>query len=92
MRDSIEKPIVSRALIRANTHYYEYQDAVKLVELCRNEGIPVLGIDSFIVTETRTQPFIEHSIDLSYCGETHDKAKAFLDQKRDFGFVFEVVY
>ena len=92
MRDSIEESIISRAVIRANTHYYEYQDAIELVELCRQEGIPVLGIDSFIITETKTQPFLEHSVDLSDCEDTHDKATVFLEQKKEYGFLFEVVY
>ena len=92
MRASIEESIISRAVIRANTHYYEYQDAVKLVELCRQEGIPVLGIDSFIITETKTQPVMEHSIDISYCEDTYVKAKAFLESKKGYGFLFEVVY
>ena len=92
MKDSIEQPIISNAIIRANTHYYEYQDALKLVELCRKNGVQVLGVDSFIITETTTQPFMEHSIDLSYCENSHEKAKDFIYQKRKCGFRFEVVY
>ena len=92
MREDIEMPILSRALIRGNTHYYKYQDAIRLIELCYKNKLPVLGIDSFIVTEKRTQPFMEHSIDLSGCKDSYEIAKAFLDSKEKYGFVFEVVY
>lgn len=92
MRENIEQPILSRALIRGNTHYYEYEVAIKLIELCQQNEIPILGIDSFIVTETRTQPLMEHSIDLSDCKDSYETAKAFLNLKKEYGFVFEVVY
>ena len=92
MKDDIESSIVSNAIIRAKTHYYEYDDALNLIGRCQEASIPVLGIDSFIVTATRTQPFIEHSIDLSYSKNSYKEAKSFLQTKKDMGFVFEVVY
>ncbi len=92
MRGNIEQSILSKAIIRGNTHYYEYKNAIELVDICHQNGLPVLGIDSFVVTETKTQPFMEHSIDLSDSQDSHETAKAFLNLKKDLGFVFEVVY
>lgn len=92
MRDNIEQSFLSRAIIRGYTHYYKYEDAIKLIELCQKNEVPILGIDSFIVTETRTQPLLEHSIDFSDSKDSYEKAKGFLKSKEEYGFVFEVVY
>ncbi len=89
---NIEHPILSKAIIRGNTHYYDYENAIELVNICQQNGLTILGIDSFIVTETKTQPFMEHSIDLSDSQNSYKDAKAFLNLKKDLGFVFEVVY
>lgn len=92
MNMNIEHPILSKAIIRGNTHYYGYENAVELIDICQQNGLPVLGIDSLIVTETKTQPFMEHSIDFSDSLNSYEDAKAFLNLKKDLGFVFEVVY
>jgi len=89
---NIEHRILSKAIIRGNTHYYGYENAIELVNICQHNGLTILGVDSFIVTETKTQPFMEHSIDLSDSQNSYEDAKAFLNLKKDLGFVFEVVY
>jgi hypothetical protein len=92
MSMNIEQPILSKAIIRGNVHYYAYENAIELVDICQRNRLPILGIDSLIVTETKTQPFMEHSIDLSDSQNSYKDAKAFLDLKKNLGFVFEVVY
>ena len=74
---------------------YTYDNALRLVALCEQHGIPILGIDSFIVTETKTQPYMSHSVDFSSIEDkqcTFDMARNFLKSKQLYGFVFEVVY
>ena len=85
MREDIEEQILSKAILRGNNHYYEYQDAIELVEICHENGLRILGIDSFIVTERKTQPFMEHSIDLSDSKDSYKTAKDFLNLKKIVG-------
>jgi hypothetical protein len=98
MKDNVEQSIVHKAIIRGGIHFYMYSDALELIDICEKNGYPILGIDSFIVTEKKTQPFLEDSIDFSNSENTalfeksYESAKEFLKSKRSFGFVFEVVY
>lgn len=98
MNNYIEKDVVANATIRGGTYLYEYNDALKLVMLCEQQGLPILGIDSFVVTETKTIPYMEHSIDFSDVANTTEKentftlARKFLQDKQKRGFLFEVVY
>lgn len=99
----MEQSIISKAIIRANTHYYRYDDAIELINICQQNNRSILGIDSFIVTETRTQPFMEHSVDFTSSSpaihsmianpeDSYDLAREFLKTKQNYGFVFEIVY
>ncbi len=69
-------------------------DALARIESARQQRRPVLGIDSFIVTETTTQPLMEHILDLSVGGlpdDTWSEARRFVEQRKESGFMFEVV-
>jgi len=92
MTENIELSLISNAIIRGNKHLYCFADALSLVEICHQNNIKVLGIDSFLITETKTQPFLEHSVDFSGIKDTYEVAKEFLEKKKDFGFMFEIVY
>lgn len=92
MNNDLEASILSKSAIRGGLHLYKYNEAIKLIELCRQSHLPVLGIDSFKITTTKTEPFLDHSVDLSECKNSHEAAKEFLESKKMLGFVFEVVY
>jgi hypothetical protein len=69
-------------------------DALAFIESARQQQRPVLGVDSFVVTETTTQPLMEHILDLSVGGlpaDTWSEARRFVEQRRDSGFMFEIV-
>ena len=69
-------------------------DALAFIETARQQRKPVLGIDSFIVTKTTTQPLMDHILDLSVGGlpaDTWSEARRFVEQRKDSGFLFEVV-
>lgn len=69
-------------------------DALALIETARQQQQPIFGIDSFIVTESTTQPMMEHILDLSVGGLPDDpwsEARRFVQERRDLGFMFEVV-
>ena len=61
---NIEQPILSKAIILAMSIIMRIE-CHRVVDICQRNRLPILGIDSLIVTETKTQPFMEHSIDLS---------------------------
>ncbi len=88
----IEEKIISNAIICGGIHYYIYEDAVRLIELCEENKIQVLGIDSFTISSNKTVPHMEHSIDLSNDPNAYNNARAFLKSKELFDFLFEVVY
>jgi len=97
LRD-LEDTIISRAIIRGGIHFYKYEDALILISICEQNNRKILCIDSFIVSESTTQPFLEHSIDFSNIenialyANSFESAKEFLRSKMSNGFVFEVVY
>ena len=69
-------------------------DALAFIEAARQQQRPVLGVDSFLVTETITQPLMEHILDLSLGGlaaDTWSEARRFVEQRKDSGFMFEIV-
>lgn len=75
-----------RAMLNAN-------DALTFIETARHQQKPIFGIDSFIVTETATQPMMEHILDLSagVPDDTWSEARRFVQERQDLGFMFEVV-
>ena len=70
-------------------------EALKIVQLCRERGIEILGIDGFIITEKTTQPMMENSVDYTTTGKiepnTWDKAQQFLKRLSNRDFYFEIV-
>jgi hypothetical protein len=63
-----------------------------MVERARELGVRILGVDGFWITETTTQPDMEHALDSS--GDSNhgwDEAAGFLRARADPGLMFEVV-
>jgi len=68
------------------------EDAIRFVRICRDENVPILGIDGFRLFDgKRIQPFQEHSSDYSdQPEESHDLAEAFLLERMDKDLWFEM--
>ena len=70
-------------------------DACAMVRRAQQDGVRVLGIDSFLIRNGAIQPFMEHSVDYSirgfYADSDWDTAVTFIESKVSLGFVFEVV-
>lgn len=82
-----------KAVHRHGVDLYNAEDAIRLVELCRQASLPVWGIDAFLLFGTAIQPDMGNSIDLSSeKGGGHDRAIRFLTDRLGLGFMFEVVY
>jgi hypothetical protein len=90
----LEEKFEARGMRRGGILFLPASDAIGLIEAARAQGRPVLGIDSFHITDTTTEPLMEHSIDLSVgeiSGDTWSAASEFVRARSESGFMFEVV-
>jgi hypothetical protein len=80
---------------RGGIKMFRAPEAFKIVELCRERGIEILGIDGFIITEKTTQPTMENSVDYTTKGKIEpnswDLARKFLEKLSGKDFYFEIV-
>ena len=88
-----------KAIHRPGMDLYSVEDAILLVNLCRQASLPVLGIDAFTLLEGGIRPDMGNSIDLSTKKydkfkeeEKYDLAIQFLVDRRKLNFVYEIVY
>lgn len=70
-------------------------DAIDLINRAADEGVPILGVDGFLLNERGTQSPLEHLADYSDAvGEGHgcwQNAEQFVRERADNGLLFEVV-
>jgi len=52
--------------------------AFEVVDRCEQEGIGILGIDGFYLTDKTTTPQDDHTLDLSTAPRAYDDARGFL--------------
>jgi hypothetical protein len=89
---SIEEEFCSHGIKRGEIYMFRAPDALSLVQACLERGVPVLGIDGFIIGETTPQPTMEHSIDLSDAGTAcWEQARQFLNVRIKSDLYFEIV-
>ena len=91
----IEQEFKTKGILRGNAYRYQLEDAIAIINRCKELNKRILGIDSFIITEKVTQPFLEHSIDFKIASDNDniwDEAISFVKSKGNMGFVFEIVY
>lgn len=81
-----------RSIHRLGIDLYTVEDALILVELCRQASLPILGIDAFKLCGDKIQPSMANSIDLSSEKECYDIAIKFLVDRSNLTFVYEIVY
>ncbi len=74
---------------------FRVPEALKIIEISRERGIEILGIDGFIITEKTIQPTMEYSVDYTIKGkiETNswDLARKFLEKLSNKDLYFEIV-
>lgn len=84
---------MDKASMRGGIYLYPKTVAIQFILECKKQGITILGIDGFFITENTTQPSIEHSIDYSrhpFTEGIYDEAIQFLEIKDDKMY-FEIV-
>ena len=93
--NKVEMQFANKALRRGSILLFRKMDALEFVQACKKQDVDILGIDSFIITDTTTQPSLEHSVDFSDGNfkplvSIFDEATSFL-RKQDDRFYFEIV-
>jgi hypothetical protein len=95
--NKVEKMFIDKALKRSvdrGITFYSKNVALEFVRECKKEGIVILGIDAFFLTETTTQPSMEDSIDFSassYKGNDIYQDSIVLLETRKDNMHFEIV-
>jgi hypothetical protein len=89
---SVAAEFARRGIVQGGTLMLYAEPALEMVERARELGVPILGVDGFWVTETTTQPDMEHSVDLGSGGvDSWDAAAGFIQSRSALGLMFEVV-
>jgi hypothetical protein len=93
--DVLKAEFLNVAVTHLDMIMYHPEDALRVINRCRELNRKILGIDAFIVDGEKIQPSLEHSIDFSI--KKSDKgfwseAEEFIRQYMNEGFVFEIVY
>jgi hypothetical protein len=92
--EPVEQEFAAKGIRRGSILLFKPQDALDMVRRCQEEGIEVLGLDGFKLTEQTIQPVMEQSIDLSFPrdpGAGWRRAESFLATRLDSDLYFEVV-
>jgi hypothetical protein len=91
--NKVENLFASKAINRGGIYLYSKEIALKFIEECKKQDIPILGIDSFYLTDSTIQPSMDNNIDFSthsFKKGVFDEAKQFLKQRGD-DLYFEIV-
>ncbi|XMB72625.1 hypothetical protein RJI07_01655 [Mycoplasmatota bacterium WC30] len=93
----IEKEFSDIAIKRYNLFLFKMDDALDVIQRCKELKIWIFGIDSFIFKGQGIQPFMEFSPDYSYLNHKNniwEIASNFIIEasKENEQFVFEIVY
>jgi hypothetical protein len=92
----IENLFEDKAIIRGGIMLYSKENALLFIEACKNNGIQILGIDAFYLSEENIQPSLENSVDFSSSGymkkeeSIYSEAIIFFKDKNEKLF-FEIV-
>lgn len=91
--EPIEREFAARGVVRGGLLLLQAPAALDMVRRCREEGIKVLGLDAFSLSEHTTQPLMEQSTDLTKSGHSDSwtEAESFLIGRIHSDLYFEVV-
>jgi hypothetical protein len=88
-----EQSFLDRATRRGGLTLFQAADALAFIDAARAHGVPVLAVETFLVTENTTEPQMDHILDLSgadtHC-DTWSEAEHFISERSTRGYLFEV--
>lgn len=89
----ISEELYERAILRGNLIFFHPNEAILVINRCKEHNRIILGIDAFKITENTTQPFSEHSVEFSgKSGGNWLESKKFIEERETKGLVFEIVF
>jgi hypothetical protein len=67
--------------------------ALEMIDDCKKEGLRILGVDGFLITDNSTISPLEHILDISnQRSGSHETAKEFIISRKSGNLFFEVTY
>lgn len=57
---------------------FSRQSALEIIDLCERQGVGILGIEGFYLTDGKVIPQLDHILDLSMGTKGYDAARQFL--------------
>ncbi len=91
--EDLETRFASRGVERGGLLLFRATEALAFIGEARAERIPVLGVETFTLTERTTQSHLDHILDLSHTGETFDtwiRAAEFVSERAHGDCFFEI--
>ena len=88
-----EQSFLARATDCGGLTLFKPSDALSLIAAARVHGVPVLGVETFLVTESTTEPQMDHILDLSGADaqcDTWSEAERFISERSTGGYLFEI--
>jgi hypothetical protein len=88
-----EQSFLARPTNRRGLTLFKPADALSFIAGARAHGVRVLGVETFVVTESTTEPQMDHILDLSGADtkcDTWIEAEQFISERGAHGYLFEV--
>lgn len=94
MDNNFEILLLGKEINKGGLNLYRYSDALLLIDLCNKNGVRVLGIDGFDISDGYTHPLMEHSVDFSTIelANSNEAAYNFLVSRKKLDLVYEIIY
>ena len=89
----IEQSFLARAQVRGGLTLLQAPDTLALIDAARAQGVPILGIETFLLEADAVRPQMDHILDLSGADSRHDtwnEARGFILERSTTGYWFEV--
>ena len=88
-----EQNFLARATQRGGLTFFRASDACAFIDAARAQGVPVLGVEMFLLTAEATHPQMDHILDLSGANgqcDTWTEAQRFITDRSAGDYFFEV--
>lgn len=87
--NGVHPGLLAKATARNGAYYFAPQFALAVITEARQHGIPLLGIEGFILGEGYVQPSIDDIADYSGAADPYLDAYRFIEERANKGLYFE---
>ena len=88
-----EQSFLARTIHHGGLTLFKPTDALSFITAAKARGVPVLGVETFLVTSSTTEPQMNHILDLSGADtrcDTWSEAEHFISERSTRSYLFEV--